>query len=338
MTNSGIHTFIIAEAGVNHNGDCAIAKKLIDVAVDAGADAVKFQTFIPEKVISRFAEKAEYQKDTTGAEESQLDMVRKLMINEAGHRDLISHCNARGIMFLSAPFDSPSIDLLVRLGLSMFKIPSGEIINLPHLRKIGALHKRVIMSTGMATLDEVRVALEVLVSAGTPKNKITALHCHTDYPTRMEDVNLRAMVTLREELGVAVGYSDHTLGIEVPIAAVALGAEVVEKHFTLDRKMEGPDHRASLEPQELTAMVVAIRNIEKALGGGIKRLTKREQAIMKVARKSIVANRPIKVGEVFTEDNITPKRPGTGISPMQWDHVLGQKAKRDFEEDELIEV
>lgn len=331
-------TFIIAEAGVNHNGDMAIAKKLIDVAVRAGADAVKFQTFKAEKLVTATASKATYQIQNMGTSESQAQMLQKLELRYEAHEGLMAYCNERGIMFMSSPFDVDSIVFLNNLGLSVFKIPSGEITNLPYLRTIGALKKRIVMSTGMADIDEVKAALAVLTNAGTAKDQITVLHCHTDYPTAMGDVNLRAMLTLRDTLGVQVGYSDHTLGIEIPIAAVALGATVIEKHFTLDKNMEGPDHRASLEPIELTAMVRAIRNIEQALGDGIKKPTAKEVEIAKVARKSIVATRDIKMGEIFSIENLTTKRPGTGISPMRWDKILGMQAKRSFRKDELIEI
>ena len=330
-------TFIIAEAGVNHNGSLELARKLIDVAAEAGADAVKFQTFKAEKIISKYAQKAEYQKRSTDASESQLDMVRKLEMDEAAHKELLAYSRSRGVQFLSSPFDLESIDLLNDLGLEIFKIPSGEITNLPYLRKIGALKKEVILSTGMADLGEIEDALDVLIKAGTVLENITVLHCNTEYPTPFEDVNLRAMLTIRAAFpGVQVGYSDHTLGIEVPIAAVAMGATVIEKHFTLNKNMEGPDHKASLEPDELKAMVQAIRNIEKALGNGIKKPSPSELKNKPVARKSIVAAKDIKEGEKFTEENLTAKRPGTGISPMRWDEVIGRKAGRDYNIDELI--
>ena len=330
-------TFIIAEAGVNHNGSLELAMKLIDVASEAGADAIKFQTFKAEKVISRYAQKAEYQKRSTDASESQLDMVRKLELDEAAHEELFAYCRSKDIIFLSTPFDLDSIDLLNKLGLEIFKIPSGEITNLPYLRKIGTLKKKVILSTGMADLGEIEDALDVLIKTGTVRENITVLHCNTEYPTPFEDVNLRAMLTIRAAFpGVQVGYSDHTLGIEVPIAAVAMGATVIEKHFTLDRNMEGPDHKASLEPAEFKEMVKAIRNIEKALGSGIKKPSPSELKNKPIARKSIVAVRDIKEGEEFTEENLTVKRPGTGISPMRWDEVLKKKATRDFIADEII--
>jgi N,N'-diacetyllegionaminate synthase len=334
MTN---RTFIIAEAGVNHNGSLEMAFQLIDAAVAAGADAVKFQTFKAEKVISANAPKAGYQKDTTGSDESQLEMAKKLELDETAHIQLYQYCQHKGIQFLSTPFDLESIDLLYRLGLDIFKIPSGEITNLPYLRKLGALKKRLIVSTGMAELGEIEDALDVLTATGTPIENITVLHCNTEYPTPFEDVNLRAMLTIRNAFpGISVGYSDHTLGIEVAVAAVALGAAVLEKHFTLDRNLPGPDHRASLEPDELKAMVQAIRNIEKALGNGIKRPSPSEVQNKPIARKSLVATQPIKAGELFSTDNITAKRPGVGISPMRWDEVLGQAAQKDYEKDDLI--
>ena len=330
-------TYIIAEAGVNHNGSLELAKKMIDAAVDAGADVIKFQTFKAEKVVSKYAQKAEYQKKTTPADESQLEMIKKLALDAAAHRTLIDYCKNKNIRFLSTPFDLESIDLLNELGLDIFKIPSGEIRNLPYLRKIGALKKEIILSTGMADLGEIEDALDVLIGAGTKLKDITVLHCNTEYPTPIEDVNLRAMLTIKAAFpGVQVGYSDHTEGIEVPIAAVGMGATIIEKHFTLDKNMEGPDHKASLEPHELKAMVRAIRNIEKALGNGIKKPSPSELKNKPIARKSIVAARDIRKGEPFTEENLTVKRPGTGISPMRWDEVIGQVAQKDYEKDELI--
>ena len=330
-------TFIIAEAGVNHNGRLELAKKMIDAAVDAGADAVKFQTFKAERVVSRYAPKAEYQKKTTTADESQLEMIKKLELDAATHCILIDYCKKKNIRFLSTPFDLESIDLLNELGLDIFKIPSGEITNLPYLRKIGSLKKQTILSTGMTDLVEIKDALGILTGAGTKLKDITVLHCNTEYPTPFEDVNLRAMLTIKDAFpGVRVGYSDHTLGIEIPIAAVAMGATVIEKHFTLDRNMEGPDHRTSLEPDELKVMVHAIRNIEKALGNGIKKPSPSELKNKTIVRKSIVATRNIRKGEPFTEENLTAKRPGTGISPMRWDEVLGQVAQKNYKEDELL--
>ena len=331
-------TFIIAEAGVNHNGSIEIAKKLIDTAAEAGADAVKFQTFKAEKVVSRYAQKAEYQKQTTDKAESQYDMIKKLELDVKAHRELMAYCNAKNIMFLSTPFDHDSIELLNDLGLEIFKIPSGEITNLPYLKHIGKLNKKVIVSTGMSDLGEIEDALDILIGAGTSKGNITVLHCNTEYPTPYEDVNLLAILTIKNAFGVEVGYSDHTLGIEIPIAAVTLGARVIEKHFTLDKNMEGPDHRASLEPHELRMMVSAIRNIEKALGDGIKKPSPSELKNKPIARKSIVAARDIIKGEVLSEENIAVKRPGTGISPMEWDNVVGKKAKKNFREDEIIEL
>ena len=328
--------FIIAEAGVNHNGSVDLAKKLIDVAANSGVDAVKFQTFKAENLVVKNTQKAEYQKQTTDALESQFDMIKKLELDVETHKELIAYCQKQNIMFLSTPFDHDSINLLSELELQIFKIPSGEITNLPYLRHIGSLGKQVVLSTGMSTLQEVGDALNVLISAGTLKENITVLHANTMYPTPMEDVNLNAMLTIQKELGVAVGYSDHTLGIEVDIAAVAMGASVVEKHFTLDKTMKGPDHKASLDPKELKAMVVAIRNIEEALGDGVKKLSRSEKPNMVVVRKSIVANQTIKKGEVLTEGNITAKRPGSGISPMRWDEVVGSIAKKDYQADETI--
>ena len=330
-------TFVIAEAGVNHNGSLEMAFQLIDVAVVAGADAVKFQTFTAEKLIARNAVKAEYQKETTGSDESQLEMVKRLELDELAYIQLYQYCRNKGIQFLSTPFDIDSIELLNRLGLEIFKIPSGEIVNLPYLKKMAALKKRLILSTGMANLGEIEDALELLTKYGTPLGNITVLHCNTEYPTPFEDVNLRAMQTIQNAFpGINIGYSDHTTGIEVSIAAVAMGASVIEKHFTMDRKLPGPDHRASLEPPELSAMISGIRNIEKALGTGIKKPSPSELKNKPVARKSIVAAFPIKKGEIFTDMNITVKRPGTGISPMRWDEMIGRKAGRDYKKDEII--
>lgn len=328
--------FIIAEAGVNHNGSMELAKKLIDIAIDAGADAIKFQTFKADKLVSKTAQKAEYQKQTTDAAESQHEMIKKLELDEAAHHELIAYCKTKNILFLSTPFDHESIELLDSLGMEIFKIPSGEITSLPYLRKIGKLQKKVILSTGMADLGEIEDALEVLIAAGTAKENITVLHATTEYPCPMEDVNLKSMQTIASAFGVKVGYSDHTKGIEVPIAAVAMGASVIEKHFTLGRTMEGPDHKASLEPDELKAMVIAIRNIEKALGDGIKKASPSELKNIVIARKSIVAARPIKIGETFTKINLAIKRPGNGINPMRWDEIIGKKASRDYAEDDLI--
>ena len=331
-----IKTLIIAEAGVNHNGDLDLAKQLINAAADAGADLVKFQTFNANRQVTRTAKKADYQTQTTSSTESQHAMLRRLELTEEMHHQLIAHCLTQNIGFLSTGFDIESVDLLVSLGQECFKIPSGEITNLPYLRHIGQLGKTVILSTGMATLGEIEAAIEVLEQTGTPRAKVTVLHCTTEYPTPMNEVNLRAMQSIHAAFDVAVGYSDHTEGIEIAIAAVAMGASVIEKHFTLDRTFPGPDHQASLEPAELKAMVTAIRNIEIALGDGIKRLTPSEARNKPVARKSLVASRAITAGEVFTTENITTKRPGTGISPMRWDEFVGQAAQKDYHEDELI--
>jgi N,N'-diacetyllegionaminate synthase len=331
-------TLIIAEAGVNHNGDLALAMKLVDVAADAGADLVKFQTFSADRLVTKAAAKADYQARTTDSKESQHEMLRRLELTEGMHHDLMAHCAARGIGFFSTGFDIESIDLLVGLGQDRFKIPSGEITNLPYLRHIGRMGKPVILSTGMAEMDEIQAAIAALEEAGTPRAIITVLHCTTEYPAPMAEVNLRAMLGIQKAFGVEVGYSDHTRGIEVAIAAVALGASVIEKHFTLDRNLPGPDHKASLEPEELKAMVAAIRNVEVALGDGVKRLTPSEAGNRPVARKSLVASRGVRKGEVFSVENITAKRPGTGISPMRWDAVIDRLAPRDFSQDELIEL
>lgn len=331
-------TFIIAEAGVNHNGSIETAKKMIDAAKAAEADAVKFQTFKAEHLVGNFAPKADYQKKATSESESQLEMIKKLELDTNSVKELADRCEEKNLVFLSSAFDLESIDLLSNLGLSIFKIPSGEITNLPYLRKIGSLKKKVILSTGMADLQEIGDALEVLIGAGTSKEDITILHCNTEYPTPMEDANLSAMLAIKEVFEVDVGYSDHTLGIEVPIAAVALGAKIIEKHFTLDRNMNGPDHKASLEPSQLEAMVAAIRNIEKALGEKLKKPSISELKNRPVVRKSIVAAKDIKKGQVFAEENITTKRPGTGISPMKWDKVVGKIAKKDFDHDQPVEL
>ena len=333
-----MNTFIVAEAGVNHNGSLEIAKKLVDVAVDAGSDSVKFQTFKAENIVTRYAQKAEYQKETTAGNETQFDMITKLELDINAHKELINYCKIKEITFLSTPFDLESVELLNNLGVEVLKIPSGEITNLPFLEKIGGLKRRLILSTGMADLEEIGKALSILIGAGTPKDNITVLHCNTEYPTPFEDVNLLAMNTIKETYKVKVGYSDHTPGIEISIAAVALGASVIEKHFTLDKDMEGPDHKASLEPEELNNMVRAIRNVESGLGNGIKKPSMSELKNKSIVRKSIVAAGKIKMEEKFSRENITCKRPGTGISPMEWDNIIGKRAKRDFKEDELIEI
>ena len=330
------HVIIIAEAGVNHNGNLELARRMVDEARRAGADYVKFQTAVPELVISSIAPKAEYQKETTGKEQSQLEMCRAIHLPLTDYAGLADLCREKGIGFMSTPFDLVSIDTLAPLGMDYWKIPSGEITNLPYLRKIASKGGRVILSTGMSTLDEVARAVEILEKGGIPRADISLLHCNTQYPTPMDDVNLRAMETLRSLGCGRVGYSDHTVGIEVPVAAVAMGAQIIEKHFTLDKNMEGPDHRASLDPAELRAMVSAIRNIEKAVGNPEKRVSPSERANIEVARKSIVAARDITAGEIFTEENITVKRPGNGLSPMHWDDVIGQRAARDFAYDSLI--
>ena len=328
--------FIVAEAGVNHNGSIDLAKKLIDVASATGVDAVKFQTFKAENLATKNAKKANYQKNTTDQKENQFSMLKKLEMSKEMHLELINYSKNKSIKFLSSPFDHDSIELLKDLGLEVFKIPSGEITNLPYLRHIGKLNKKIILSTGMSNMDEVKNALDILVDSGTKKNNIIILHANTEYPTPMEDVNLRAMVTIGEELNVGFGYSDHTLGIEVDIAAVAMGASCIEKHFTLDCNMEGPDHKASLEPDQLREMVKAIRNIELALGNGIKKPSKSELPNIQIVRKSIIAKTKIKKGDVLKENNLAVKRPGGGISPMKWDDVVGTKATKDYKEDELI--
>lgn len=325
---------IIAEAGVNHNGNMELAKKMVVKAKEAGADYIKFQTFQPEKLVSKYADKAEYQKKTTGSEESQLEMLKKLALTQEDFRELKDYCEQVGIGFISTPFDLDSIDFLESLDMDFWKIPSGEITNLPYLIKIAKTGRPIVMSTGMCQMEEIEDALTWLKKSGA--GEITLLHCNTQYPTPMEDVNLNAMQSLKRQFHLSVGYSDHTQGIEVPIAAAALGAAVIEKHFTLDQTMEGPDHMASLAPEELSAMVRGIRNIEKALGDGEKGVTPSEMTNRAVARKSIVAAGSIRKGEQFTEDNLTVKRPGNGISPMNWFEVLGKTAKRDYIEDELI--
>lgn len=327
--------YIIAEAGVNHNGSFELACRLVDAAKAAGADCIKFQTFKSKNLVSGNAQKAEYQKSTTG-EGSQIDMLKKLELSYEEFLKLKDYCDEADICFLSTPFDFESIDFLNSLEMPFWKIPSGEITNYPYLVALAKTYKPVVMSTGMCEMQEIEAAIKVLRDNGAGEIKL--LHCNTEYPTPFEDVNLKAMETLREEFGLDVGYSDHTKGIEVPVAAVALGATIIEKHFTLDRNMEGPDHKASLEPDELAGMVSAIRHIESALGSGDKIPSPSEKKNIPIARKSIVAKTSIKAGEIFTENNITVKRPGTGISPMKWNDVMGTKAKRNFEEDELIEL
>ncbi len=329
---------IIAEAGVNHNGDLELAREMVLEAKKAGADYVKFQTAVPELVISSIAPKAEYQKLSMADEESQLEMCKAIHLPLSDYASLAELCRKSGIGFLSTPFDFVSIDALAPLKMDYWKIPSGEITNLPYLRKIAAQKGKVIMSTGMCEIDEVRQGVDILLKGGKRLEEISLLHCTTQYPTPMEDVNLRAMEALRKIGTGAVGNSDHTPGIEVAIAAVAMGAQIIEKHFTLDKSLPGPDHKASLDPEELSQMAKAIRNIERALGTGEKRVSPSERQNIEIARKSIVAARQIKKGEIFTERNITVKRPGCGISPMRWDEVLGKKAKKDFDYDQLIEL
>lgn len=336
MNSSPHPTLIIAEAGVNHNGDLGMALALVDAAAEAGADWVKFQTFSAERLVTRHTPKADYQRQNTGSDEGQFEMLRRLELTEGMHHQLMARCAEKGIGFLSTGFDTASVDLLVGLGIRLFKIPSGEITNLPYLRHIGRQQGDVILSTGMATLGEIEAAIDVLEQAGTPRSRIVVLHCTTEYPTPMAEVNLRAMNHLGTAFGVQVGYSDHTPGIEIPIAAVALGATLIEKHFTLDRQLPGPDHQASLEPHELRQMVTAIRHIEIALGDGIKRPSPSEARNRPIARKSIVAARAIRQGEAFSADNLCVKRPGTGLSPMRWDELIGQPAIADFAPDELI--
>jgi len=328
--------FIIAEAGVNHNGDPDLAIRLVDCAADAGADAVKFQTFVTDKLVTRAAKQAEYQTANLGTSEGQFEMLRKLELSPQAHHSLVEHCARRGIKFMSTAFDDPSIELLHGIGCTPWKIPSGEITNLPYLRKIGSFGQNIILSTGMATLGEVESALAALEGAGALRDRIAVLHCTTEYPAPFEEVNLRAMVSMGKTFGLRFGYSDHTAGLEVSIAAVALGASVIEKHFTMGKEMPGPDHTASLDPKELADLVRAIRHVESALGDGIKRPGVGERKNIVCVRKSIVAARPIKAGERLSFDNLTAKRPGTGISPMQWDGIVGKTAARDFGIDEEI--
>ncbi len=331
------HVLIIAEAGVNHNGSMEMAKQLIEAAAIAGVDYVKFQTFKAEKLVTKDAKQAEYQQ-RNAKDDSQYAMLKKLELSEAQHEELIAYCKEKGVKFLSTAFDMESVEYLHSLHLGLWKIPSGEITNYPYLKAIAQYGEPVILSTGMCEMEDVQNAVDVLCKHGMKKEQITVLHCNTEYPTPMQDVNLKAMQEIKDAIDVKVGYSDHTKGIEVPIAAVALGAEVIEKHFTLDRTLPGPDHKASLEPNELKAMVDAIRNIEQALGDGQKHVSASEEKNMAIARKSIVAAKDIKRGELLTEENLTTKRPGNGISPMRWEDVIGTCAKRDFKEDELIEL
>ena len=330
--------FIIAEAGVNHNGSIDLAKKLIDAAADAGADAVKFQTFKADRLATKLADKADYQKSNTSVNESQYEMLKKLELDEDMHKAIIEHCKQKQIMFLSSAFDNESVDMLNNFGMAIFKIPSGEITNLPYLRHVGGLKKPIILSSGMSDLGDIKNALDVLIECGVSKDQLTVLHATTEYPCPIQEVNITAMQTIGANFGVKVGYSDHTNGIEVSIAAVALGACVIEKHFTLDQTMEGPDHKASIEPNEFKSMVRAIRNIEKALGDGIKKPSESEIKNIAITRKSIVALRAIKSGEIFSIGNLAVKRPGTGISPMDLNKIIGKIARRDFLPDEQIEL
>ena len=331
------HTIIIAEAGVNHNGSIELAQQLVDKAVLAGVDYIKFQTFKASKLVTKAAKQAEYQQKNIGKEgDSQFQMLKKLELSPEDHEVLIAYCKDKGIKFFSTAFDFDSIEYLHSLDLGLWKVPSGEVTNYPFLKRVAAYNEKTILSTGMCEMSDVRAAVEALYKNGLSKENLILLHCNTEYPTPFEDVNLKAMDALRKEFGVEVGYSDHTKGIEVPIAAVALGATVIEKHFTLDKNMEGPDHKASLEPVELKAMVSAIRNIEQAIGTGVKTASASERKNIGVVRKSIVAACSIKKGDAFTEENLTVKRPGTGISPMRWEEVIGKKATKDYEEDELI--
>jgi N,N'-diacetyllegionaminate synthase len=331
-----VSVYIIAEAGVNHNGSYELAKKMVEVAKKCGVDAIKFQTFQADKMVTAQSKKAEYQEKNTGNTESQLKMLKNLQLSQSEFKRLKNDCDALKIEFLSTPFDHESIDFLLKLKMKRWKIPSGEITNLPYLLKIAKTEMPVILSTGMATLDEVKKAVEILREYGV--KDLFLLHCTTEYPTPFKDVNLKAMLTLKEKLCLPVGYSDHTMGIEIPIAAVTMGASIIEKHFTLDRNMVGPDHKASLEPNELKAMVKSIRNVEMALGDGIKKPAESEKKNICIARKSIIAKKEILKGELFTEENLIVKRPGNGISPMKWFDVIGTKATKNFEQDELIEI
>lgn len=332
-------TIIIAEAGVNHNGSLQLAKQLVDVATEAGADYVKFQTFKANKIASKQAQKAIYQQHSTDNTESQLEMLERLELDEMAHLELINYCQEKNIAFLSTAFDFDSIELLEKLGITLGKIPSGELTNLPYLRKMAKTFPKLILSTGMADMKEIDDTINALIKAGAERTNLTVLHCNTEYPTPFEDVNLKAMLSIQKQLNVSIGYSDHTLGIEIPIAAVAMGATIIEKHFTLDRNMKGPDHKASLEPIELKAMIQSIRNVESALAGtGVKVASNSEKKNIGIARKSIVAARSISIGDTFTDENITVKRPGIGINPMLWDEVIGKKAVKDFKEDELIVI
>lgn len=329
--------FVIAEAGVNHNGNIDLAKELILKASMAGADAIKFQSFCADKLVLNNAKKANYQiENSNDKEETQYDLLKKLELGKKDIFELNNYAKEKNIMFISSPFDLDSIDILKQINMPIYKIPSGEINNVPYLRKIGKLRKKIFLSSGMCNLEEISFALNILRNEGS--KDIVVLHCNTEYPTPFEDVNLKAMLQIRDKFNVDIGYSDHTLGIEVPIAAAALGAKVIEKHFTLDRDMDGPDHKASLEFEELKNMILAIRNIETCLGDGVKKVSDSERKNMNLVRKSIVAKRDIKRNEIFSDDNIAAKRPASGISVAFWDDVIGCIAKRDFKKDEMIEL
>lgn len=329
---------IIAEAGVNHNGSIDNAKKMIDIADSSGADYVKFQTFNTESLLTKNAEKAQYQKDTTGKNEKQFDMIKKLELDKKSHYELDKYCHKKNVKFLSSAFDIESIDFLHQMKMPFFKIPSGEMNNLPYLKHIASKKTPIVMSTGMSTMREIENSSQVLFDEGINKEDLTILHCNTEYPTPMLDVNLKSMLSIKNKIGVNVGYSDHTQGIEVAIAAAALGASIIEKHFTINRNMDGPDHAASLEPNELKKMIVSIRNIEKALGSKIKKPTESEKKNITVIRKSIVAKKDIKIGETFSKKNLDVKRPASGLSPMLWDSIIGKKSKYNFKEDEQIKI
>jgi N,N'-diacetyllegionaminate synthase len=329
-------TLIIAEAGVNHNGSISLAKRLIDIASEAKADYVKFQSFKAENLVSKFAEKADYQKAATRSQESQYEMLKNLELSYKDFLQLKEYSKLKNIGFLSTPFDIESVNMLLRMGVPVIKIPSGEITNRPYLEHIGKTKKPIILSTGMSSLNEIAEALKTLIDSGSQKNRITVLHCNTEYPSPMEDINLNAMINISKKLNIAVGYSDHSKGIEVSIAAVAMGAKIIEKHFTIDKNLPGPDHSASLEPEELKSLVKAIRNIEMAKGNGIKAPSKSEIKNIKIVRKSIVAKLDIKKGDIFSNENITAKRPGSGISPMKWHKIIGTKSNKDFNKDDMI--
>ena len=333
-----MNTIIIAEAGVNHNGSIKIAKQLIDVAKKAGADFVKFQTFKAKDLVTDYAQKAEYQKTNSKKNESQINMLKKLELSYESHIDLINYCNEVGIKFLSTGFDIDSVNMLNQLNIDFFKIPSGEINNIPFLRNFGRFEKPIVLSTGMSTMEEIRQALKTLMDSGVKKEQITVLHCNSEYPTPLKDVNLNAMLSIKKEFSIEVGYSDHTIGFETSIAAVAMGAKIIEKHFTLDVQMEGPDHKASLSPDGLCKMIKSIRNVEVLLGSKVKNPSESEAKNIQIARKSIVAKKPIKSGELFNENNLTTKRPGIGVSPVYWDKIIGTKSTKDYLPDQLIEI